>query len=70
MSQPMYLSGDSVAIYDSGEYVRAVYCGECDYEQEIGVDIEWHHGYGVYVVDYICPNCGERNNRDIFEEDN
>ena len=63
MSEPMYLSGDSVALSNGGNSEISVEC-DCGWSGEIDAWEEYTHGEVTVYAEWKCPNCDESHTSD------
>jgi hypothetical protein len=59
MSEPMYLSGDTIAHSNTYETIQEVEC-DCGSTQEIPVDTEYHSftKETTWWGEWVCIHCG------------
>lgn len=63
-----YYSVDPRGDANIREELVELYCGSCDNETEICVEMEYSYGARSYSVKWTCPICGSEN-EDEGDED-
>ena len=69
MSEPSYLSGDTLSRSTAYEGSQEVECGECGELAEVTTTEEYSHGETTWYAEWICV-CGESNSAEGWYDPN